>query len=67
MDTNTLLIEVIAGAIGTGYFIYGKNQQMMIPMICGVGLCVYPYFSDNIGFLLGIGIILIVLPFWWKW
>jgi len=67
MDTTTLLIGVITGAFGTGYFIYGKNQQMAMPMICGVILCVYPYFIDNIWILGGVGVLLIVLPFIWRW
>ncbi|MDD5377426.1 MAG: hypothetical protein PHH16_04935 [Candidatus Gracilibacteria bacterium] len=66
MDTNTLLIGVITGAFGTGYFIYGKKEQMMVPMLCGAILCIYPYFTDNIWILCGAGILFIALPFFWK-
>lgn len=66
MDTNTLLIGVIAGAFGTGYYIYGKKQQMIVPMTSGIVLCVYPYFTDNLWILCGVGIFLIVLPFFLK-
>ncbi|MDD2916846.1 MAG: amino acid transport protein [Candidatus Gracilibacteria bacterium] len=63
MDTTTLIIGIITGAFGTGYIIYGRNEQRMVPMISGVILCVYPYFIDNIWILCGGGIILILLPF----
>jgi hypothetical protein len=66
MDTSTLLIGVITGAFGTGYFIYGKNQQMAVPMISGIILCIYPYFTDNILILCSVGLILITLPFFLK-
>ena len=54
---------MIAGAFGVGYFIYGKKQQKLVPMIAGVLLCVYPYFTDNLWLLLGIGAALLAAPF----
>ncbi|MDD2565525.1 MAG: amino acid transport protein [Candidatus Gracilibacteria bacterium] len=63
MNPTILVIGVISGAFGTGYFIYGKNQQMAMPMISGIALCIYPYFIDNIFALIGVGIFLIILPF----
>lgn len=66
MNTNTLLIGVIAGAFGSGYFMYGKKQQMVVPMLSGIMLCIYPYFTDNIWILCGIGILLITGPFFLK-
>lgn len=63
MDATTLIIWVIAWSFGAGYFIYWKNQQKGMPMICGIILCIYPYFTDNILILLGVGITLVVLPF----
>ena len=60
---NSLLIGIIAGAIGVGYFMYGKRQTKFAPMLAGVLLCVYPYFTDNLLWLSAIGILLIVAPF----
>ena len=37
-----LWVGVLAGAVGMGYFIYGKRQAKYVPMIAGVLLCVYP-------------------------
>jgi hypothetical protein len=60
---NSLVIGIFAGAIGAGYFIYGRRQAKFAPMLAGILLCVYPYFVDNLFWLSAIGIALIVAPF----
>jgi len=62
MDANTFLIGSIAGAIGVGYFVYGKKHAKPVPMICGGLLCVYPYFIDNIWVTVAIGVVLSLIP-----
>jgi hypothetical protein len=63
MDSNTLFIGMVTGAVGLGYFVYGKKQSKVVPLICGIALMAYPYFIENIWILLGIGLILCVTPF----
>lgn len=60
---NSLVVSVIAGAIGMGYFIYGKRQARYVPTIAGVLLCVYPYFVENLLALSVIGLLLVAAPF----
>ncbi len=60
---NSLVISIFAGAIGAGYFIYGKRQTKFVPMLAGVLLCVYPYFVDSLFWLSAIGIVLMAAPF----
>jgi hypothetical protein len=60
---NSLFIGVIAGAIGMGYFIYGKRQSKIVPMVAGVLLCIYPYFVDSLLWLSLTGLLLIATPF----
>ena len=60
---NSLLVGVIAGAIGMGYFIYGKRQTKIVPMVAGALLCIYPYFIDSLLWLSLIGLLLIAAPF----
>jgi len=60
---NSLWVGVIAGAIGMGYFIYGKRQTKSVPMIAGMLLCVYPYFVESLLALSVIGLLLVVAPF----
>ena len=60
---NSLFVGLIAGAIGMGYFIYGKRQLKIVPMVAGVLLCIYPYFVDSLLWLSLVGLILIAAPF----
>ena len=60
---NSLLAGVIAGAIGMGYFIYGKRQTKIVPMVAGALLCIYPYFIDSSLWLSLIGLLLVAAPF----
>ena len=60
---NGLIVGIIAGAIGMGYFIYGKRQAKYVPMIAGVLLCVYPYFVESLLALSLIGLLLMAAPF----
>ena len=63
MSVSALFIGMIAGAIGTGYFVYGKRQQRFVPMLSGVTLGIYPFFTDNPLLLLLIGAALMAAPF----
>jgi hypothetical protein len=44
MDPSTILLGIIFGSIGLGFFIYGKKQQVFIPILSGIGLMITPYF-----------------------
>jgi hypothetical protein len=63
MDTSTLMWGVILGSIGLGFFLYGKKQKTIVPLISGVGLMVFSYFSSNVFILVATGVIFIALPF----
>jgi hypothetical protein len=60
---NGLFIGVIASAFGMAYFVYGKRQAKLVPMIAGGLLCVYPYFTDSALWLCVIGALLLAAPF----
>ena len=47
------------GAIGLGFFVYGRKQRSSVPLVCGLCLMVFPYFVSNSFLLVGIGITLI--------
>jgi len=57
-----IILSIIFGIIGTGYFIYGRKQSKMVPLLVGIALGVYPYFVSNIVMMLLIGLCLIFLP-----
>ena len=59
----SLFIGILAGAFGVAYFVYGKKQARIVPLVSGVLLCVYPYFVDSVLWLVVIGLALIAAPF----
>ena len=63
MNPTSLVIGMLTGAIGVGYFIYGKRQTKFAPLIAGMMLCVYPYFIDSLLWLVVIGAMLMAAPF----
>jgi len=62
-SASTLMWGVIFGSIGLGFFVYGKKQKAIIPVFCGIGLMVSPYFVSNIYILVLSGIVLVAVPF----
>ena len=66
MNASTLIWGVLFGSIGLGFFVYGKKQKTIVPIICGVGLMVFPYFISNLYILILLSIVLVVLPFFVK-
>ncbi len=63
MDTASLLWGLLFSSIGLGYFIYGKRQRSPIPLLCGLGLMVYPYFVSGHLLLIAIGGTLSAIPY----
>ena len=66
ISTSTLILGVIFGAIGLGFFIYGKKQRVIIPLFCGIGLMILPYFISNIYILIFSGIIIVAISYFIK-
>ncbi len=56
-DTTSLMLSMIWGALGAGYFMYGKKQSKAVFLISGIVLCVFPLLVSNfyLGLFLGIG------------
>ncbi len=63
MSTATLIWGLIFGSIGLGFFVYGKKQKLIIPLVCGILLILFPYFISNIYILVFSGIVLVALPY----
>jgi hypothetical protein len=59
-DPTWLFLSLIPGGIGFVLFVYGKKQQRWTLMIAGVVFTVYPYFTQTITSLLGVGVLLSV-------
>ena len=52
-----LIAGIIFGSIGFVAFTYGKRLNLWTPMICGLGLMIYPYFIANTIALFAIGLV----------
>jgi hypothetical protein len=62
-STAVLIWGMIFGAIGIGFFLYGRKQKAVVPLITGIALCVVPYFIANVYALVMVGVILMAVPF----
>ena len=63
MNATSVMIGIFTGAIGVGYFMYGKRQARFMPLIAGMLLCIYPYFVDSVTWLVVVGVALMAAPF----
>ncbi len=63
MSEATILWGLLFGSIGFGFFLYGKRQRVIVPLLCGLALMVYPYFVSGTLWLLVIGIALMAVPY----
>lgn len=62
-STAVLMWGLLFGAIGTGFFIYGRKQKAVVPLCVGIALCVFPYFVANVYALVLIGVVLMAIPY----
>jgi len=54
---------VLFGSVGLGYFLYGKKQRAVVPLVCGIALMAFPYFISNTVVLVAVGIALAAIPY----
>jgi len=62
-DTTSMVLGLLWGSIGTGYFIYGKKQARLVFLLCGIGLCVFPLFVSGNTLNLVLGLAMTIAPF----
>ena len=63
MNATSFFWGMIFGCFGLGYFVYGKKQQRFVPLLCGLGLMVFPYFVGNTIATVVIGVVLMLVPY----
>jgi hypothetical protein len=66
MNGSTLLWGVLFSAIGFAFFLYGRKQRAVVPLVCGIALMIYPYFIPNVFALVAIGIALAAIPYFFR-
>lgn len=63
LSTSSLLLGVLFGSVGLGFFIYGRKQRTVVPLLCGLALMVVPYFIPNALLLFAVGGVLVAVPY----
>ena len=63
LDASTLMLGLLFGSLGLGFFIYGKRQSALVPLLCGVLLMVLPYFISSAWVLFAAGAVLVAIPY----
>jgi hypothetical protein len=63
VSESLLIWGVVFGSVGLGYFVYGKKQRAVVPLLCGVALMVVPYFVSNSWLLVGLGLAIAAIPY----
>ncbi len=62
LNESLLLWGLLFGSIGVGFFMYGKKQGALVPLVCGLGLMVFPYFIASTVALVLVGAALVAIP-----
>jgi predicted membrane protein len=63
LNESWILWGLLFGSIGLGFFVYGKKQKAIVPLVCGLTLMIFPYFITNTYLLVTIGVVLIAVPY----
>ncbi len=63
IDENTIILSMLWGAFGAGFFIFGKKQSRATFLVCGIALCAFPLFVSGFYLSLLLGISMLTLPF----
>jgi hypothetical protein len=60
VDPLWLFLSMIPGGVGFVLFVYGKKQGRWGLAIAGLVFMVYPYFTETIAALIGVGVVVSV-------
>jgi hypothetical protein len=63
LNASTLWWGLLFGSIGLGFFVYGRKQRAIVPLVCGIALMALPYFVSGTAWLLVIGVALMAIPY----
>ena len=63
LSQSWLLWGLLFGTFGLGFFVYGRKQNAVVPLVCGLTLMIFSYFISNTILVVAIGVTLIVVPY----
>lgn len=58
LDPVWIFLSLIPGGVGFVLFVYGKKQERWTMVIAGLVFMVYPYFTESVVALVGVGALL---------
>lgn len=64
--TSQLIWGILFGALGLGFFTYGRKQKAVVPLITGIALFIIPYFISSLYVLVLAGAALVALSYFVK-
>jgi hypothetical protein len=56
LDPTWLFLSLIPGGVGFVLFVYGKKQERWPQLAAGLALLIYPYFTESLLGLVGVGL-----------
>lgn len=65
-STSQLVWAMLFGSIGVGFFVYGKKQKVVMPLVTGIALLIFPYFIPNVYFMVIVGVALLAVPYFFR-
>jgi len=64
ITASSLFLGLLFGSIGLGFFVYGRKQRALVPLLSGLALMVVPYFIANTLLLFLVGAVLVAIPYY---
>ena len=58
IDPLWIFLSLIPGGVGFVLFVYGKKQGRWFLVVAGLVFMVYPYFTESVVALIGVGAVL---------
>ncbi len=58
-DPTLLIVSLIPSGIGFVLFTYGRKEQRLPQLVCGLVLMVYPYFTPTMATMIGGGMVVL--------
>ena len=54
-DPTLLILSLVPSGVGFVLFMYGKKQQRWPQLVCGIAFMVYPYVTQSVLSMTGVG------------
>ena len=62
METADILLALLFGCIGFGYFMYGRRTKNIVTRYCGIAMILYHDLASSAWEMAAVGVVLMVVP-----